>query len=265
MEASELERRIAAFPRWRYAFRFENGVSTPVADRSAVNRQDQRRRYFFEPLLGLTGGSLLGRRVLDLGCNAGFWSLLALEAGADFVLGVDGRQEYLDQAALVFEAKGVDPARYRFEQGDVFRHRFSERFDLVLCLGLLDHVSRPVELFELMSGLGAELILIDTEVSRSRSALFEVSTLYETGDVMDYPLVLIPSRAAVVELARQLGYEAVALAPEITDYAGMQDYRRMRRLAFVCSSSLPLAGLPAHRDGAVIPWWVRDPGALLTE
>ena len=39
---------------------------------------------------GLAG--LKGKRVLDLGCNAGFWSLNAAEAGADFVLGVDGRQ-----------------------------------------------------------------------------------------------------------------------------------------------------------------------------
>jgi tRNA (mo5U34)-methyltransferase len=265
MEARELERRIAAFPRWRYAFSFQDGVTTPVADRSAVNRHEQRRRYFFEPLLRLTGGTLAGRRVLDLGCNAGWWSLLALEAGAEFVLGLDGRQEYLDQAALVFEAKQIDPARYRFEQGDVFSHEFPGRYDVVLCLGLLDHVSRPVELFEVMSGVGAELILIDAEVSRARSALFEVSTLYETGDVLDHPLVLIPSREAVVQLARRFGYETVALAQDIGDYAGMQDYRRMRRQAFICSSGTSLAGLPAHRDGAVIPWWVRDPRALLTE
>jgi ribosomal protein L11 methylase PrmA len=41
--------------------------------------------------------------VLDLGCNAGFWSLAAIDAGADLVVGIDGRQMHIDQANLVFE------------------------------------------------------------------------------------------------------------------------------------------------------------------
>ena len=64
--------------------------------------------------------------MLDLGCNAGFWSLAAIEAGAEFVLGVDARQSYLDQAALVFEAKGIDPSRYRFERANVFEVALAE-------------------------------------------------------------------------------------------------------------------------------------------
>jgi tRNA (mo5U34)-methyltransferase len=262
VEPKDLQARIAEFPRWHYRFEFEGGVSTPVADRVMLNRHEQRRRYFFEPLLALTGGSLRGQRVLDLGCNAGFWALGAVEAGADFVLGLDHQQAYLDQAELVFEAKGIDPARFRFEQGDVFEHEFAERFDLVLCLGLLDHVHEPVELFELMSGVGAELLVIDTAVSRARSSLFELSSPYSTRDMVGVPLVLIPSRDAVVELASQFGFKTVALEPNISDYAGMSDYRRGRRLAFVCSKSLPLDGLPAEKTPSVIPWWVRDPRAL---
>ena len=56
-----------------------------------VNRHQQRRSYFFDPLVNALGGSLRGRRVLDLGCSAELWSLLALQAGAEFVLGIDGR------------------------------------------------------------------------------------------------------------------------------------------------------------------------------
>ncbi|MGO9761352.1 MAG: class I SAM-dependent methyltransferase, partial [Solirubrobacteraceae bacterium] len=176
MDPKDLQARIAEFPRWHYAFEFEGGVSTPVADGIMLNRHAQRRRYFFEPLLALMGGSLRGQRVLDLGCNAGFWSLNAVEAGADFVLGLDAQQSYLDQASLVFEAKGIDAARFRFERGNVFEHDFAEGFDLILCLGLLDHVHKPVELFEVMSGVGAELLLIDTAISRARSSLFELSS-----------------------------------------------------------------------------------------
>jgi SAM-dependent methyltransferase len=255
---------MAAFPSWRYEFHFDSGVTSPVSDRAIVNRQAQRERYFFQRLLGLTGGSLRGRRVLDLGCNAGFWALQAIEAGADYVLGIDARESYVEQAELVFEASAVEAARYRFEHADVFDYAFTADFDVVLCLGLLDHVSRPVELFELIAGVGPELIVIDTEVSRARSSLFELARLYDARDAIGPPMVLIPSRSALGELAAQYGFEAVALALEITDYAGMSDYRRHRRLAFICSNGASLDGLPAEPPAGIVPWWLRDPRALLS-
>jgi hypothetical protein len=57
-------------------------------------------------------------------------------------------------------------------------------------------------------------------------------------------LVLIPSRQAVIELAASFGFEAVPLAYNMSDYTGLEDYQRSRRLAFVCSRDRPLAGLP---------------------
>jgi hypothetical protein len=65
-----------------------------------------------------------------------------------------------------------------------------------------------------------------------------------------------------VELASQFGFKTVALELNISDYSGMGDYRRGRRLAFVCSKSLPLDRLAAEKDQSIVPWWVRDPRAL---
>jgi tRNA (mo5U34)-methyltransferase len=259
MEADELATRIAAFPTWSYRFEFDGGVSTPSFDRGMVNRHEQRRRYFFEPLLELAGGSLRGRRVLDLGCNSGFWSLAAVEAEADFVLGIDAKPMYVEQAELVFAAKGIDPARYRFEQGNVLEHELSERFDVVLCLGLLDHVAKPVELFELIAGVGPQIVVIDTEISRARESIFEVDKLYNRENAVEYETVLIPSRLALVELAQQFGFEVVALPHNMSDYAGMRDYLHQRRLAFICSKDLSLESLASERRPAV-PWWVTAAG-----
>jgi 2-polyprenyl-3-methyl-5-hydroxy-6-metoxy-1,4-benzoquinol methylase len=99
-EHDRLRERIADFPRWHYEFDL-GGVRTPIAHRTYVNRHAQRREYFFIPLIRLCGGSPAGKRVLDLGCNAGFWSLAAVEAGAEAVVGIDGRQMHIDQANLV--------------------------------------------------------------------------------------------------------------------------------------------------------------------
>jgi SAM-dependent methyltransferase len=263
VDAEELRRRIASYPRWNQQFHFEQGVITPLSDRGLVNRQHQRHRYFFERLLDAMGGSLRGQRVLDLGCNAGFWSLAALEAGADFVLGVDVKPEFIEQAQLVFDAKAVDPARYLFRAADLFAVELDREFDIVLCLGVMDHVDRPAELVERIAASGARVVVIDTEVSRSRASLFELTRLYETGATTGDGLVLLPSRQAVADLAERHGFTTVALAPNVTDYAGMSDYRRERRCAFICSRGVELAGVPAERRPALVPWWVRDPGALI--
>lgn len=254
VEVDELKERIAGFPTWQYEFEFNDGVKTPVADPKKISRHEQRRRYFFEALLRVIGGSLSGHRVLDLGCNAGFWSLQAIEAGADFVLGVDGREAFIDQANLVFEAKNIDPARYRFEQGNVFAHDFREQFDIVLCLGLLSVVAKPVALFELMVRVGAEIIVIDTGLSNISSGFFEVSRLAEPQNAVDYAMVLVPTRDAVIELARQFGFKAVPLAQNITDYTSMDDYRSHRRLAFICSKTAPLEALVAEPPPSQNPW-----------
>jgi SAM-dependent methyltransferase len=264
MDAQRLRDRIATFASWQYEFEFEGGVRTRPFSRAMVNRQRERYRYFFAALLRLTGGSLAGRRVLDLGCNAGFFSLAAAEAGADFVLGVDAQQRYVDQAALVFEAKGIDPARYGFVHANALAHDFHGGFDVVLCLGMLNQLAKPVELFARMADAGAELIVIDTEVSRARLPLFELTRPYNAEELVEGSLALVPSPSAVIELAREFGFGALALQPDIRDHAGMSDYRRLRRLAFICSKGVPLEGLPPARARSLMPWWLRDPGALLS-
>ncbi|HUA74217.1 MAG TPA: methyltransferase domain-containing protein [Solirubrobacteraceae bacterium] len=258
MQGEELRRRIAAFPSWGYRFEFEGGVATPVPNRALVNRHRQRRRYFFEALLRLTGGSLRGRRVLDLGCNAGFWSLAAIEAGAEFVLGVDAREAYVQQAELVFEAKGIARERYRFQCANVLERQAEEgeRFDIVLCLGLLDHVAKPFELFEAMAAAQPGLIVIDTEISRSRMSVFELETLYHRENAVEYETVMIPSRLALTELAAQFGFRAAPLPHDFTDYSGLRDYLHQRRLAFICARDAgALAGLEVERRSSA-PWWV---------
>jgi len=259
VDAEELRERIAGFPRWQHSFEFDGGVSTPVADPAEVNRHNQRRKYFFDALVRVCGGSLSGRRVLDLGCNAGFWSLQAMQEGADFVLGVDGRQMHLEQAGLVFEAKGIDRARYRFEEANIFEHDFSERFDIVLCLGLMCHISKPVELFELIAGVGAEIVVIDTSVSLAPSSFFQVRRdrgMDDPRNAADYEIVLVPTRGAIIDLAAEFGFQTVPLAHNMTDYTGMNDYRIQRRLAFICSKSASLDALSRETPPPVNPWWI---------
>jgi len=263
LHGEELTRRLARFPDWMYEIELGEGVRTPVSNRTLVNRQRERRRYFFDALLRLTGGSLAGRRVLDLGCGAGYWSLAAVEAGAELVLGIDAKPNYIEQARLVFEAKGVEQRRFDFEVANAV-DAAPGRFDVVLCLGLLSFVTRPLDLFAAIARAEPQLVVIDTELSRERLAVLELARPYRASDHVEHPFLMVPSAAAVAEMSAHFGLHCVALAPDIADWTGMGDYRRKRRLAFICSrEEIPpgvLATEPAHR---LLPWWLRDPRALL--
>jgi SAM-dependent methyltransferase len=233
MEQAEIRERIRSFERWHYQFDLDGNL-TPIWNQGHINRHQQRVSYFFDALLSVTGGTLAGKRVLDLGCNAGFWSLQAINAGADYVFGIDGRQMHIDQANFVFDVLGVDRDRYDFGVGDACNddHAAHGRFDVVLCLGLLYHVSKPVELIERIAAANSDLLVIDTQVSWLPGSRFDVhhEDLDEPRNAIDHEMVMLPTRQAVVDLA---------------SFEGMRDYARGERMAFICSKQTSLSTLSA--------------------
>lgn len=253
MSVVDVRRRIAQFPRWHYEFELA-GVQTPIAELPNRNRHAQRRRYFFDAIVRLCGGTLRGKRVLDLGCNAGFWSLCAIEAGCDFVLGVDGREMHVEQAGFVFEVRGVDRARYEFVHGDIRTLDLADRppFDIVLCLGLLYHVREPLTLLALAAERNADLLVVDTTLHRAPGKSFRLA--HDSPDdptgALGGGLVLVPTRAAVETALRDLGYDVATLKPCFTSWEGCFDYRVGTRRAFVAARRTPLdgAGLAVEPD-----------------
>lgn len=245
-ETDALRQAIAAFPRWHYEFDLD-GVRTPIADPSRINRHKQRKAYFFEPLVEACGGNLAGKRVLDLGCNAGFWSLAAIEAGADFVLGLDGRAMHIEQARLVFAEKRIDPQRYRFAEADFFEFDFASAgvFDIVLVLGVMYHVNRPIELMQRVSGVNTDMVVIDTALYRSDEAVFGLrhESVSDPRNALRDGLVMLPSRAALVGLCEAAGYRGVVLRPDFDDYTGAEDFQGGWRRAVLAAklSALQLA------------------------
>lgn len=246
MQSDEIKRRIQAFPMWHYQFDLQ-GNFTP-GRRS--QRHAWRRHYFFDPLVQLCGGSLAGKRVLDLACNAGFWSLCALEHGCDFVMGIDGRQMHVDQANFVFEVKEIDKSKYDFVLGNIFDMDLEQfgSFDIVLCLGLIYHVNKHMELIEQMSRVNKDILLIDTNLSRAPGSYLEIH--HERVDIptqaLDYELVMLPTKLGMVDMVKQFGYSAAILKPHIQDKAELSDYRLGFRRAFLCAKDTNLAHVSAR-------------------
>ena len=242
----QIARRIKRFPRWHYLFNLK-GCLTPVHKMSWVNRHLQREKYFFTPLVSLSEGTLAGKRVLDLGCNAGYWSLKAIENGCDYLLGIDARDMHVQQANFVFETLGVEKHRYQFISANVLEIDLQAfgYFDIVLFLGLLYHISKPVELMEKIAAVNSDILVIDTFLAEGGGSHLEID--FERTDdprlAFDRELVLRPTCKAVFDMGEHFGYRVKMLEPDFNNYSGAEVYREGRRRAFICSKKTGLSEL----------------------
>jgi SAM-dependent methyltransferase len=103
-----------------------------------------------------------GKSVLDIGCNAGFYSFVAKLRGARSVLGLDVQPHYVEQALLLREILGVD-VELRVSDG----HDLDERagtFDVVINTGVIYHLQNPMHFLNRMAGITRELMFLETEM-----------------------------------------------------------------------------------------------------
>ncbi|MFP4159714.1 MAG: bifunctional 2-polyprenyl-6-hydroxyphenol methylase/3-demethylubiquinol 3-O-methyltransferase UbiG [Desulfobacterales bacterium] len=82
-----------------------------------------------------------GRQILDVGCGGGILSEAMAACGAR-VTGVDLSQEVLEAAEEHASVSGLD-IDYRRISAEELAEKTPGRFDLVVCMELLEHVPRP--------------------------------------------------------------------------------------------------------------------------
>jgi tRNA (mo5U34)-methyltransferase len=91
---------------------------------------------------------LSGKTVLDIGCNAGFYSIQMKLRNAARVLAIDLDPDYLRQARFAAETVGVNIEFAEMSAYDV--GSLGERFDIVLFLGVLYHLRHPLLALDLI-------------------------------------------------------------------------------------------------------------------
>jgi tRNA (mo5U34)-methyltransferase len=91
---------------------------------------------------------LAGKSVLDVGCNAGFYSLEMKRRGARHVVGIDSDAGYLAQARFAAEVSG---AKIDFRHLSIYEvAELGQRFDIVLFLGVSYHLRHPLLALDLL-------------------------------------------------------------------------------------------------------------------
>jgi tRNA (mo5U34)-methyltransferase len=91
---------------------------------------------------------LHGKTVLDIGCNAGFYSIEMKRRGAKKVIGIDSDEQYLAQAAFAAEVCGVEIEFRKLSVYDVTA--LGEKFDVVLFMGVFYHLRYPLLALDLV-------------------------------------------------------------------------------------------------------------------
>jgi tRNA (mo5U34)-methyltransferase len=115
---------------------------------------------------------LTGKSVLDVGCNAGFYSIQMKRRGADRVVGIDTDEKYLDQARFAAKVSG---AEIEFHKLSVYRvGELREKFDLVLFMGVLYHLRHPLLALELLHEHVVNDLLVAQSMLRGSSESIEV-------------------------------------------------------------------------------------------
>ncbi|MGH2351499.1 MAG: TIGR04290 family methyltransferase [Chloroflexota bacterium] len=104
---------------------------------------------------------LTGWTVLDVGCNAGFYSFEMKRRGAAHVLGIDHDDTYLAQARFAREQLELDVEFQRLEVYDV-DHLGGGPFDLVLFLGVFYHLRHPLYALEKVARLARRRLIFQT-------------------------------------------------------------------------------------------------------
>jgi tRNA (mo5U34)-methyltransferase len=118
-----------------------------------------------------------GKSVLDIGCNAGFYSMEMKRRGAERVVGVDSDDRYLAQARFAAETLGYDNIEFRnLSVYDVAA--LGERFDVVIFMGVLYHLRHPLLALDLIHEHVAGDMLIFQSMQRGSKQVMEIEPDY---------------------------------------------------------------------------------------
>jgi tRNA (mo5U34)-methyltransferase len=221
LSTHEIEQRVRALGQWFHNIDLR-GVKT-APDHFLGDYPNVKWRNFAHAI----PQNLEGKSVLDVGCNAGFYSIEMKKRGAARVVGIDSDDVYLEQGRFAAEVSGFPDIEFRnlsvYDVGQL-----GERFDLVIFMGVLYHLRHPLLALDTLYEQVVGDMLVFQSMQRGSKELMELQDDYpfwETSIFENdaYPKMYfvekryshdptnwwIPNRACVEGMLRSAGFELV--------------------------------------------------------
>lgn len=153
-DPAQLQEQVDAFPYWYQRIYLGNGVYT------LPNKAFHEGVW--SKLLTAYPANLNGASVLDIGCNAGYFSIQHKLLGAGRVVGIESIEDYQKQAELCRQVWDMDIEYLPMDAHEA--GNLNEQFDIVVFTGILYHLKNPLQVLEIVGSVCQDAILIETEV-----------------------------------------------------------------------------------------------------
>jgi tRNA (mo5U34)-methyltransferase len=225
---SELQSRIRELGPWFHNLRL-GGIQT--APKHFLGDYPEIK---FQSFRSAIPADMHGMTVLDIGCNAGFYSMEMKRRGADRVLGIDTDEHYLQQARFAAEVNRMDIEFRKMPVWDVAK--LGETFDLVIFMGVLYHLRHPLLALDLIHEHVARDLMLFQSMQRGSNSVVPLKEDYDFNalapfDDPGYPKMhfiehsyshdetnwWVPNRACVEAMLRSAGF-AIEAQPEAEVY-----------------------------------------------
>lgn len=260
---------------WFHCIELGDGIRTK--ERSAIGEPVEHPQPTWKAVEGCVPNDLAGRSVLDVGCNAGFYSIELKRRGAARVLGVDSQRDLIRQAQFVRKVLGLDIEYRRLSVYDLDPLAIGQ-FDVTLALGLIYHCKHLVLALEKLFAITRELLILETAVyppekapesfeydeGGSRPTLHPLAYIENAADAKEAIYNwFVPSVNALTALLRNVGFERVETFPGVqNDRVVMachksEPYPDSRAINYLRARLLLLSGPSNGRAGEVLRFRVR--------
>jgi tRNA (mo5U34)-methyltransferase len=156
-EQAELRREAEALGPWFHNLHLPGGLQT--APDHFIGGDFPRFKW--DQIRASIPEDLTGWRVLDVGCNAGFYSFELARRGAS-VLAIDMEPLYLNQARWAARQYGLQE-RVEFREMQVYEFaRSDEQFDLVWFMGVFYHLRYPLLALDILAQRTRRMMVFQT-------------------------------------------------------------------------------------------------------
>jgi tRNA (mo5U34)-methyltransferase len=176
-----------------------------------------------------------GLTVLDIGCNAGFYSLKLHERGAR-VTGIDHDPHYLSQARFAADVLGAD---IDYLEADVYElNRLGRTFDYVLFMGVFYHLRYPLLALDRVAAATRQRLVFQSLV-RGSSVVREMAADYP---ISEEKIFEQPGMPALYFVEHSYAGDATnwwipndAAVQALLRSAGFRIKQQLTRQVYVCS------------------------------
>jgi tRNA (mo5U34)-methyltransferase len=227
LDEPEIRRKLSTLGEWFHNIDL-NGIQT-APDHFLGNFPSIK----WERLQQCLPSDLTGKSVLDIGCNGGFYSIELKKRGASRVLAIDPDTRYLNQARFAAEVHQLDIEFQPMSVYDV--GSLSEKFDIVLFMGVLYHLRYPLLALDLLAKHVAKDILVFQTLTRGSKCVQPLEDDYPFSEAEifnrpEFPVLhfieksysadptnwWIPNRACSEAMLRSAGFTIEAQADDDT-------------------------------------------------